>query len=85
MVLRPGQSTGPPDNEHPKSEQWLFVIGGTGRAVIDGRRIGIRKNSLLLIAKGEKHQIVNAGRRPLITINFYLPPAYSPNGEPKHR
>jgi hypothetical protein len=32
MVLQPGESTGEPQNEHPRSEQWLFVISGTGRA-----------------------------------------------------
>ena len=28
MVLQPGQSTGQPQNEHPHSEQWLFVVSG---------------------------------------------------------
>ena len=34
MVLEPGQSTGEPDNEHPRAEQWLFVISGSGVAKI---------------------------------------------------
>ena len=51
MVLQPGQSTGEPQNEHPHSEQWLFVVSGSGRALVDKRRLAIRGNSLLLIAK----------------------------------
>lgn len=83
MVLGPGQSTGEPDNEHPKSEQWLFVIAGTAKALVNGRRITLRENSLLLIEKGEVHQIKNAGRKRLVTISFYAPPAYTKDGEPR--
>jgi mannose-6-phosphate isomerase-like protein (cupin superfamily) len=89
MTLAPGAATGSePDNEHPRSEQWLFVISGTGEAVIGGgggarRRVKLRDNSLLLIEKGEPHQIKNTGRRMLRTINFYVPPAYDAEGNPK--
>ena len=85
MVLQPGQSTGEPQNEHPRSEQWLFVVSGSGRALVNKRRFAIRENSLLLIEKKEIHQITNTGRRPLVTLNFYAPPAYTKNGEPKKR
>jgi mannose-6-phosphate isomerase-like protein (cupin superfamily) len=81
MVLRPGQSTGEPENEHPWAEQWLFVVSGSGRALVNKRRLAIRANSLLLIEKGEVHQVTNTGRRPLITLNFYAPPAYTKDGE----
>jgi mannose-6-phosphate isomerase-like protein (cupin superfamily) len=72
-------------NEHPRSEQWLFVISGKGTATVipkGGRRrtIALRPGSLLIIQRGEKHQIKNAGHRPLRTINFYSPPAYQKNG-----
>lgn len=84
MVLQPGQSTGQPQNEHLRSEQWLFVVSGTGRAIVNRRRVAIRESSLLLIEKGEIHQVRNTGRRPLVTLNFYAPPAYNKNGEPKN-
>jgi mannose-6-phosphate isomerase-like protein (cupin superfamily) len=83
MVLPPGQSTGEPDNEHPRSEQWLFVVSGSGKALVNKRRVPLRANSLLLIEKGEVHQITNTGRRPLVTLNFYAPPAYTKDGELK--
>lgn len=81
MVLRPGQSTGEPDNEHPNSEQWLFVISGTGEAKVNRRRVRIGANSLLLIEKDEVHQVTNTGKKPLITLNLYAPPAYDAKGE----
>ena len=83
MTLRPGQSTGAPQNEHPHSEQWLFVISGTGKARVGKRQIALRENSLLLIEKRESHQIVNIGRRALITLNLYAPPAYTKDGSVK--
>ena len=34
----------------------------------------------MLIQRGDKHEIRNAGSQPLKTLNFYVPPAYAPNG-----
>ena len=82
MVLQPGKDTGEPDNEHPKSEQWLFVVSGSGQARVNDRKVAIRDGSLLLIEKGEIHQVKNTGRAPLVTINLYVPPAYTEDGEP---
>ena len=82
MVLRPGQDTGEPENEHARSEQWLYVVSGSGRALVNKRRVLIKEGSLLLIEKGEIHQVKNTGRVPLATINLYVPPAYTEVGEP---
>lgn len=76
MVLGPGKSTGGDDNEHPRSDQWLYVVSGTGRATVKSRKVALRAGSLLLIEAGEQHEIRNTGRRPLVTINVYAPPAY---------
>jgi len=81
MVLHPGQSTGEKKNENPRAQQWLFVISGTGRARVGDRSTSLKPNSLLLIEKGEVHQIENTGRRPLVTLNLYVPPAYTSDGE----
>ncbi len=76
MVLRPGQSTGGGDNVHRGEDQWLYVVSGSGRATVEGRSLRLAQGSLLLIEAGETHEITNTGRRPLITINVYAPPAY---------
>jgi mannose-6-phosphate isomerase-like protein (cupin superfamily) len=46
------------------------------------RRVKLETGSLLIIEKGEIHQIFNSGKRSLRTINFYTPPAYDDKGEP---
>ena len=87
MELPPGgKSDEEVSNEHPDSEQWLYVVSGTGSAIVvsrNGRRrtARLRAGSLLLIERGELHQINNTGQKPLHTINFYIPPAYRSDGK----
>ena len=40
---------------------------------------------LLVIERKEKHQIRNSGRGLLRTLNFYVPPAYRRDGNPRSR
>jgi mannose-6-phosphate isomerase-like protein (cupin superfamily) len=83
-VLKPGESSSDkPENEHPAAEQWLFVVTGAGRAKVGRRSLRLRAGSLLLIEKGEAHQITNTGNEPMSTINFYVPPAYTAGGDVK--
>jgi mannose-6-phosphate isomerase-like protein (cupin superfamily) len=80
MVLAPGQKEGDSGNRHRGADQWLFVISGSGRATISGRQCRLRSGSLLLIERGETHEIENTGRTPLRTVNTYVPPAYDTRG-----
>ena len=76
MVLSKGQSTGGPGNNHPDSDQWLYVVSGKGEAVIDGEKVKFKKGDLLLIEAGENHEIINTDDKPLKTFNIYTPPEY---------
>jgi hypothetical protein len=35
----------------------------------------------MLIARGEDHEVRNTGREPLRTLNIYVPPAYTADGD----
>jgi mannose-6-phosphate isomerase-like protein (cupin superfamily) len=84
MTLRPGATSSEDSaNEHAWAEQWLYVVSGTGTARVSGRTVRLREGSLLLIGKREPHQIRNTGRRDLVTLNVYVPPAYAADGEPR--
>ena len=85
MVLEPGKSEGGPDNRHRGSDQWLYVIAGTGAAFVNGKRHPIRDGSLVLIERGDQHEIRNTGKQLLRTLNIYIPPAYDESGEPLPR
>ncbi len=76
MTLSPGQSTGGPENRHPESDQWLYVVSGEGRATVADEEVAVEAGDLLLIESGEAHEIRNPGSEPLETFNLYVPPTY---------
>ena len=57
MRLEAGSSTGGPDNRHQGSDQWLYVVTGTGSATVAGKETELRAGTLLLIEAGEAHEI----------------------------
>lgn len=76
MVISPGRNEGGPDNRHKGADQWLFVVSGRGEAIVNGHKQKLRKSTLVLIERGDRHEIRNTGTTPLKTLNFYVPPAY---------
>ena len=50
------------------------------RAEVSDKKIALPEGSLLLIEKEETHRITNTGSSPMVTLNFYCPPAYMKNG-----
>src|SRR5262245_52893365 len=80
MVIEPGGHEGGSDNRHKGADQWLYVATGRGEAHINGRTYRIKAGALLLIERGENHEIRNTGSRPMKTLNFYVPRAYTRAG-----
>jgi mannose-6-phosphate isomerase-like protein (cupin superfamily) len=80
MVIPPGEHEGGADNCHGGADQWLYVVSGSGLAIINGKRHPLRAGSLVLIERGDAHEIRSTGRTELKTLNVYVPPAYTPNG-----
>lgn len=87
MVLAPGDREGGDDNRHRGADQWLYVVEGKGVAIVDAgerrRRVALEPGRLLVIEKGERHEVRNTGRTLLKTLNFYYPPAFRRDGNPK--
>jgi mannose-6-phosphate isomerase-like protein (cupin superfamily) len=81
MVIAPGETEGGPDNNHRGADQWLFVVSGRGVAKVGRKRLVLRTSSLLLIERGQTHEIANTGTTDLVTLNFYVPPAYTKAGD----
>lgn len=81
MVIPPGDAEGDPHNRHRGADQWLFVEAGTGMARINGRRIALKPGTLVLIERGDEHEVRNTGRGLLKTLNVYVPPAYERDGD----
>jgi mannose-6-phosphate isomerase-like protein (cupin superfamily) len=81
MTLGPGETEGGSDNRHRGADQWLFVVAGSGVAIVAGERIELRRGTLVLIERGQTHEIRNTGYGPLKMLNVYVPPAYTATGE----
>jgi mannose-6-phosphate isomerase-like protein (cupin superfamily) len=80
MVIPPGGAEGDPANRHRGADQWLFVLAGIGVATINDKKYALRKSTLLLIERGDRHEVRNTGKLPLRTLNVYVPPAYTKSG-----
>jgi mannose-6-phosphate isomerase-like protein (cupin superfamily) len=85
MVLERGETEGGSGNAHRGSDQWLYVVSGSGSATIGRGRHALKAGTLLLIERCVEHEIRNSGRTPLKTLNLYVPPAYSASGRPLPR
>ena len=80
MVIPPGDAEGDPGNRHRRADQWLFVVGGTGLALVNGKRLRLKAGTLLLIEHKDRHEVRNTGKELLRTLNFYTPRAYTKQG-----
>jgi mannose-6-phosphate isomerase-like protein (cupin superfamily) len=80
MVIEAGDKEGGSDNRHRGADQWLYVESGSGEARINGHSYPLRTGSLILIQRGDRHEILNTGRSSLKTLNFYIPPAFKSDG-----
>jgi mannose-6-phosphate isomerase-like protein (cupin superfamily) len=78
MVLAPGEGAGGEDTRD--SDQWLLVISGEARAVVEGQSVKLLPGTMLLIEAGETHEIHNIGRAALVTFNIFAPPVYPAEG-----
>jgi mannose-6-phosphate isomerase-like protein (cupin superfamily) len=76
MVLPAGAKEGGPDNCHRGADQWLFVLAGTGIAIINGHKTSLKAGRIVLIEAGDRHELRNTGRSLLKTVSVYAPPAY---------
>jgi mannose-6-phosphate isomerase-like protein (cupin superfamily) len=89
MTLSPGGTSDDAlSNEHPRCEQWCFIVSGSGKILTAKtgtrqRTVRLKANMLVAIERGERHQIVNDGNKPLMTWKLYIPPAYDSHANPK--
>lgn len=81
MVIEAGDAEGGPTNRHRGTDQWLYVVSGTGTALVNGKRFRLRPTTLVLIERRDRHEIRNTGRSVLRTLNVYVPPAYTKSGK----
>ena len=76
MTLRPGQESGEKQNEHPQSEQVLYVVDGQVEAEVGDERMTLNAGDSVIVPVNVEHRFTNRSDRPAVTFNVYAPPAY---------
>lgn len=76
MSIGPGEESGPKDNEHPQSEQVLYVIEGELHAEVGDRAFLMRAGDSTIVRREVPHRFTNRSPQPALTFNVYSPPAY---------
>jgi mannose-6-phosphate isomerase-like protein (cupin superfamily) len=75
MNLQPRQEIGM--EVHPHTSQFIRIEGGSGHAVVDGKRYNLKHDSFVIVSPGSKHNVV-AGRSGLQLYTIYSPPEHPP-------
>lgn len=76
MSIGPGDESGRKENEHPHSEQVMYVIEGEVFAEIGERSFIMRAGDSTIVPRDVPHRFSNRTRQRALTFNVYTPPAY---------
>ena len=63
MTIAPGDAEGEPTDRHRAVDQWLYVLSGTGVALVNRKRVPLRAGTLLLIERKDQHDVPGYGRQ----------------------
>jgi len=75
MSIEPGDDIG--DEVHDV-DQILVFVAGSGEAVLNGERILIGTNRLVIVPAGTRHNFINTGNTALKLFTVYAPPEEEP-------
>ncbi len=76
MTIQPGREVG--EELHPHTDQILYIVDGSGDAILDGDTSKISPGRLVFVAAGTRHNFVNTGEVPLRIATVYAPPEHAP-------
>lgn len=76
MILQPGESSGPKENEHAQSEQVLFLQSGELHAEVGVLSFTMKAGESVIVGINVPHRFENRGSEAAVTFNVYSPPAY---------
>jgi len=77
MSIKPGEDIG--EETHPDNDQVLYLLSGSGKAVLDHQESDYKAGDLVLVPAGRLHNFINTGSGDLKIITAYSPP-HHPDG-----
>jgi mannose-6-phosphate isomerase-like protein (cupin superfamily) len=72
MSIPPGGEVGA--ETHIYTEQILFFLSGTGKAILNGKESPISAGDVVVVTPGTQHNFINTGTDPLKIYTVYAPP-----------
>jgi mannose-6-phosphate isomerase-like protein (cupin superfamily) len=75
MTVEPGSDIG---EEVHEVDQVLFIVEGTGEAVLNRQHSLVQANSLVVVPAGTRHNVMNTGTTPLRIYTLFAPPEVEP-------
>ena len=82
MSIPPKEDIG--SEVHPGTDQMLFIVAGSGRAVVDGDSVDVVENDVVVVPAGSRHNLINTGLGDLRLFTVYAPPHHE-DGTVHHR
>ncbi len=74
MSIKPKEDIG--SEVHPGTDQMLFIVAGTGKAVVNGETAEVKENDAVFVPAGAKHNLINTGHEDLRLFTVYAPPEH---------
>jgi mannose-6-phosphate isomerase-like protein (cupin superfamily) len=71
--IPPGEKVRPA-HSHPRGEEVIYIISGSGRVLVAGEVAEIRSGSAILFPQGAVHMVHNTGSEEMKVICFFAPP-----------
>lgn len=68
----PGEAVRPA-HSHPKSEELIYIITGSGKVMIENEVGDVRAGSAILFEQGKIHMLKNTGHIDMKVICFFAP------------
>lgn len=68
----PGEAVRPV-HSHPKSEELIYIIKGSGKVMIENEVGDVREGSAILFEQGKIHMLKNTGDIEMKVICFFAP------------
>lgn len=75
MSLLPGEDIGM--ETHPTSDQILYIVAGSGQAIINGEKKSIQKHSIIFVPAGAEHNIISSSKEKMKLFTVYAPATHA--------
>jgi mannose-6-phosphate isomerase-like protein (cupin superfamily) len=82
MSIPPKEDIG--SEVHSGTDQMLFIVAGTGKAVVNSESTEVTENDVVYVPAGSRHNLINTGQEDLRLFTVYAPPNHK-DGTVHHR